>query len=324
MKVDLNDNSKLLLGSRNCGVSLVDLSPIYSPPKLVANEYIYPENSRHTCTSVDWFYDSQIFFTADTNGRLVVWNSQSFVPEFSFFPFCDHEHGNGHAERAFLYEASMICSACQMPGEAIFSVITGSYASPCVKICDLRTGSSTHLLKGHKGGITNVSYKQASAFECVSSSLDGTVRLWDIRKPSALSIFKRYARDQNISNHFPTSFCFSLNMPCRLFVIYSNGDIVTWDTQTGKNSVIFTSEADASLSYYPPKIQTSPLDDGIIIHSNRSVLDIRNSQTGDRISSLRLGHTGSITSFTMNAKYDEIYSASLEDSKFCTWKFVKD
>lgn len=66
-------------------------------------------------------------------------------------------------------------------------------------------------------------------------SLDGTVRLWDIRKPSALSIFKRYARDQNISNHFPTSFCFSLNMPCRLFVIYSNGDIVTWDTQTGKN-----------------------------------------------------------------------------------------
>lgn len=86
MKVDLNDNSKLLLGSRNCGVSLVDLSPIYSPPKLVANEYIYPENSRHTCTSVDWFYDSQIFFTADTNGRLVVWNSQSFVvPLPSYF-----------------------------------------------------------------------------------------------------------------------------------------------------------------------------------------------------------------------------------------------
>ena len=79
MKIDPLESSKLLLGSRNGGVFLFHLHAECSAPRLIATERIYATMNRHICTSIDWFYDSQIFFTADTNGQLTVWSGQSFV-----------------------------------------------------------------------------------------------------------------------------------------------------------------------------------------------------------------------------------------------------
>lgn len=59
---------------------------------------------------------------------------------------------------------------------------------PVVRLVDLRSGSTTHSLPGHSGGVLSVSWSPAQEHVLASGGTDGTVRLWDVRK-SASSLF---------------------------------------------------------------------------------------------------------------------------------------
>lgn len=55
---------------------------------------------------------------------------------------------------------------------------------PAVRLVDLRSGSSTHSLAGHHGALLSVSWSPTIEHVLASGGVDGTVRLWDIRKSS--------------------------------------------------------------------------------------------------------------------------------------------
>lgn len=55
---------------------------------------------------------------------------------------------------------------------------------PTVRLVDLRSGSSTHSLAGHHGAVVSVSWNPNVEHILASGGIDGTVRLWDIRKSS--------------------------------------------------------------------------------------------------------------------------------------------
>lgn len=53
-----------------------------------------------------------------------------------------------------------------------------------VRLIDLRSGLSTHSLAGHNGALLSVAWSPTVEHVLASGSIDGTVRLWDIRKSS--------------------------------------------------------------------------------------------------------------------------------------------
>jgi DNA excision repair protein ERCC-8 len=55
---------------------------------------------------------------------------------------------------------------------------------PAVRLVDLRSGSSTHSLAGHHGALLSVAWSPTVEHILASGGIDGTVRLWDIRKSS--------------------------------------------------------------------------------------------------------------------------------------------
>ncbi|CZT44975.1 probable DNA excision repair protein ERCC-8 [Rhynchosporium secalis] len=55
---------------------------------------------------------------------------------------------------------------------------------PAVRLVDLRSGSSTHSLAGHHGALLCLAWSPTIDYILASGSIDGTVRLWDIRKSS--------------------------------------------------------------------------------------------------------------------------------------------
>lgn len=55
---------------------------------------------------------------------------------------------------------------------------------PTVRLVDLRTGSSTHSLAGHHGALLSLAWSPTLEHILASGGIDGTVRLWDIRKSS--------------------------------------------------------------------------------------------------------------------------------------------
>lgn len=55
---------------------------------------------------------------------------------------------------------------------------------PAVRLVDLRTGDSTHSLPGHHGALLTVAWSPTVEHILASGGVDGTIRLWDIRKSS--------------------------------------------------------------------------------------------------------------------------------------------
>jgi DNA excision repair protein ERCC-8 len=56
---------------------------------------------------------------------------------------------------------------------------------PTVRLVDLRSGSNTHSLAGHHGALLSLSWSPRIEHILASGGVDGTVRIWDIRKSSA-------------------------------------------------------------------------------------------------------------------------------------------
>jgi DNA excision repair protein ERCC-8 len=55
---------------------------------------------------------------------------------------------------------------------------------PAVRLVDLRSGASTHSLAGHHGALLSLAWSPTLDHILASGGVDGTVRLWDIRKSS--------------------------------------------------------------------------------------------------------------------------------------------
>ncbi|KAL3424022.1 WD repeat domain-containing protein [Phlyctema vagabunda] len=53
---------------------------------------------------------------------------------------------------------------------------------PAVRLVDLRSGASTHSLAGHHGALLAVAWSPTQEHVLASGGIDGTIRLWDIRK----------------------------------------------------------------------------------------------------------------------------------------------
>lgn len=55
---------------------------------------------------------------------------------------------------------------------------------PTVRLVDLRSGFSTHSLAGHHGALLSVAWSPVHEHILASGGVDGTVRVWDVRKSS--------------------------------------------------------------------------------------------------------------------------------------------
>lgn len=55
---------------------------------------------------------------------------------------------------------------------------------PAVRLVDLRSGANTHSLAGHHGAILSLAWSPTSEYVLASGGVDGTIRLWDVRKSS--------------------------------------------------------------------------------------------------------------------------------------------
>lgn len=85
MQIDTKTSRRLLVGSNKCQISLFELFPDNEGSKLISSKHLYTETSTNKCTSLEWFYDNELFFTGDSRGHLVVWNSVTFQVLFYFF-----------------------------------------------------------------------------------------------------------------------------------------------------------------------------------------------------------------------------------------------
>lgn len=137
-------------------------------------------------TAVSFFpFDAEAFLSSSYDRTLKLYATETLIPSVSF----DLE--------AIIYTHAMSTIASHM-------LVACATQQAVVRLVDLRSGSTTHSLPGHNGGVLSAAWSPLQEQVLASGGIDGTVRLWDIRK-SASSLLSFNKEDsigrRNISSY---------------------------------------------------------------------------------------------------------------------------
>lgn len=115
-------------------------------------------------SSLEWYpQDSGIFISALSNGSLSIWDTNELAVAYTF-----------------RLGASILSS--KIRGYESGALVAVGLSDSKIKLCDTRTGDSCLALQGHAAGVSAVDWCPSSMHQLASASLDGTVKVWDVRR----------------------------------------------------------------------------------------------------------------------------------------------
>ena len=126
------------------------------------------------------------------------------------------------------------------------ALIAAGCADSCVHLINLKSGSATHILKGHDEPVITVAWSTREPYLLASGGNDNRVLLWDIRHASGpmLALDQHggkqssgLSRHKTAHNGHVNSMCFTPNG--LHLVTYGTDDRVRlWDVATGRNCFV--------------------------------------------------------------------------------------
>lgn len=175
----------LLAGSADATISIYDLSkwgrrkldnnssgnsesPSYAPVAkslkvpAVTDILKLPAGHSSSITYTQWYpTDAGVFFSASSDGTILVWDTHKMKPVLRVQPF--------------LNDSATWLSAHLRAGGAHSLMAVGSWFESEIKLVDIRSGASSHQLVGH-GGVSCL--KVSNAFSSIS--LFGCITQWRV------------------------------------------------------------------------------------------------------------------------------------------------
>jgi hypothetical protein len=177
-------------------------------------------------TSIQWFpLDCGAFSTSSFDGLVKVWDTETFASVFEFdlggSVYCSRMHPHGN-------------------------IIAASTSTNMVRMCDLRTGGSTHAFTGHDRRVTAIDFSRANEYVFATSSLDKTIKLWDIRKSSKQAIIRAFdcqlapdllsssaSSGSRVAHEIASMSLRFLGCGTRIASVGADGSTRVWDAFTG-------------------------------------------------------------------------------------------
>lgn len=147
----------------------------------LGDELEIPHGHSHSVVEVSWYpVDTGAFISASADGAVFVWDTHAMKPVIRWKPLPSI--------------SCMNLSTSQGRSESLLAL--GSVDDSFVRLVDIRSGASSHSLVGHDEGVTSLHWSPRSDVIVATGSLDGTIRLWDIRKSGSRSCVTVLDRDQ--------------------------------------------------------------------------------------------------------------------------------
>ncbi|KAI0974127.1 WD40-repeat-containing domain protein [Xylaria arbuscula] len=167
------DGRILVSGGSDASIKLWDLEQCGNPSRPHTFKpvgVIHPSSQTHKfgITHLSFYpFDSAAFISTSYDQTLKLWSTEQARPSASF----------NLASKIYTHAVSPIASHL---------LVACGTQHPSIRLVDLRSGSSIQSLAGHGGAILATAWSPRHEHVLATGGVDGTVRIWDIRRAGAL------------------------------------------------------------------------------------------------------------------------------------------
>ena len=305
--IDIDSNGEYLLSGDSVGavsIHQINETDVNSCNEVKPTCYEAKTGHKYSINSIKWFpKDTGIFVSGSSDKSIQVWdtNEMAVVEKFKF---------SGH-----VYDAQLSAK-----GGKTSHIIAAAISNHQVKLCDMKSGSDTHTLRGHSEAVNNVVWSNRNSYALISAGRDGKIVMWDIRRSNAAVHYFDQFNGNSEKAH-----CGSVTSLSQteggLFLLSSGQDeqVRCWDMTNGENTFTnFGTAAYADVKSVGAAVSHNSCYPGLLYLPNGSDISVYDVLTGQHIKDLS-GHFGRINAVCFNKVIPQLYSCS-SDCTILVWE----
>ena len=313
LDIDTGEGKYLLSSSSNGKISIHDIEECFYSANFKCNsvatvERTLRDSHKHSVETVQWYpNDTGMFLSSSVDNTLKVWdtNALQVVESFQLEGIVYHHQMPKNARKHCL-----VATACE---------------DSRVYLCDLKSGSAIHILKGHSKAVVSVAWSPRNEFFLATGSRDNRVLLWDVRKAvgSILSLDQHNGKGASRSSAINTAHNGHVNgisfSPNGLHLLtYGTDDrLRLWDTFTGKNTLVNFGRVHNPSQKAIKLCQSSGTSNEVAFVPSGSNIEVFEVVSGKRVVTLS-GHFNNVNCCIFHQHFQALFSGA-NDTNLLVW-----
>ncbi|XP_068782202.1 DNA excision repair protein ERCC-8-like isoform X3 [Struthio camelus] len=225
----------MLSGGSDGVIVLYDLEnfsrkPCYTCKAVCSIGRSHPDVHRFSVETVQWYpHDTGMFTSSSFDKTLKIWDTNTLQPADVF-----HFEGTVYSHH-------------MSPVATKHCLVAVGTKSPKVQLCDLKSGSCSHILQGHRQEVLAVSWSPRHEYILATASADGRVKLWDVRRASGcLTTLDQHNGEKSKAsseaantahNGRVNGLCYT-NDGLHLLTVGTDDRMRLWNSSTGENTLV--------------------------------------------------------------------------------------
>lgn len=196
---------------------------------------------------------------------------------------------------------------------------------PKVQLCDLKSGSCSHILQGHRQEILAVSWSPRYDYILATASADSRVKLWDVRRASGclLTLDQHNGKKSQAVESANTAHNGKVNGLCftsdglHLLTIGTDNRMRLWNSSSGDNTLVnYGKVCNDSRKGLKFTVSCGCSTEFVFV-PHGSTIAMYAVYSGERLAMLK-GHYKSVDCCVFQPNFQELYSGS-RDCNILAW-----
>ncbi|XP_019517086.1 PREDICTED: DNA excision repair protein ERCC-8 [Hipposideros armiger] len=321
----------MLSGGSDGVIVLYDLEnssrkPYYTCKAVCSVDRNHPDVHKYSVETVQWYpHDTGMFTSSSFDKTLKVWDTNTLqVQAFIFIFLCAYN------ENVIIHNSSVLFPFdADLYNKIIFNhfcfcFIVGTRGHK-VQLCDLKSGSCSHILQGHRQEILAVSWSPRSEYTLATASADSRVKLWDVRRASGCLItldqhngkMSQAVESANTAHNGKVNgLCFTSD-GLHLLTVGTDNRMRLWNSSSGENTLVNYGKVFNDSRKGLKFTVSCGCSSEFVFVPYGSTIAVFTIYSGEQITMLK-GHYKSVDCCVFQSNFQELYSGS-RDCNILAW-----
>ncbi|EDM10309.1 excision repair cross-complementing rodent repair deficiency, complementation group 8 (predicted), isoform CRA_c [Rattus norvegicus] len=303
----------MLSGGSDGVIVLYDLEnasrqPYYTCKAVCSVGRSHPDVHKYSVETVQWYpHDTGMFTSSSFDKTLKVWDTNTL-----------------QAADVFNFEET-VYSHHMSPAATKHCLVAVGTRGPKVQLCDLKSGSCSHILQGHRQEILAVSWSPRYDYILATASADSRVKLWDVRRASGclLTLDQHNGKKSQAVESANTAHNGKVNGLCftsdglHLLTVGTDNRMRLWNSSSGDNTLVNYGKVCNSSRKGLKFTVSHGCNSEFVFVPYDSTIAMYAVYSGERLAMLK-GHYKSVDCCVFQPNFQELYSGS-RDCNILAW-----